>query len=149
MGVEEFGQHDVNRRRAGIATGGQIAEPAFARDGEVGLGEQVFDHRHEALRGIVTEEVVNFFRGDPAFAHQLDVFVDGNVEQMRQQADVLANGQRPCSLGFRRRRKVEEGGFAIFAQAQLHADRVVAGETFLVYPFELEAQAIATAGRAR
>ena len=47
----------------------------------------------------MAQEMVDLVRIHPAVAHQLSVFVDADVEQVRQQPDILAQRQRAVGLG--------------------------------------------------
>ena len=57
--AQEVGQHDEDRRRAGIAARREVAVPAFARNRQAGARHQVFDHAGELLRRVVAQEVVD------------------------------------------------------------------------------------------
>ena len=89
----------------------------------------------------MAQEMVNLVRIYPAIAHQLGVFVDADVEQVRQQPDILAQRQRAVGLGVGPGRVVQVPALAVGRQAQLHADRIVARERALVHPLELQAHA--------
>ena len=86
--------------------------------------------------------MVNTALGHPAFVGEVGVFVNADVKQVRQQANVLAQRQRTGCLGIAPGGEVQVAFAAICRQAQLHADGVVSGKTALVRPLELEAQAI-------
>ena len=89
-------------------------------------------------------------RVEPALAHQPRVLVDADVEQVRQQPDVLPQRQRARGLGLGPGGEVEVPARAVLGQAQLHAHRVVAREGALVDPLQAQAHAgCAGAGQRR
>lgn len=94
----------------------------------------------------MAQEMADLARIDPAVMHQLGVFVDADIEQVRQQADILAQQQRAGRLGLGPRAIVQmrlpAGGLS-----QLHAHRIVARERALVYPFEAQPHAVGGAGQ--
>ena len=80
--------------------------------------------------------------GHPALVGQGCIFVNADIEQMRQQANVLAQCQSACGLGIAPGGEVQMTCATIGCQAQLHAHGVVAGKAALVRPLELEAQSV-------
>ena len=102
---------------------------------------QPIHNRDEFFRRVMAEEVADFFGLQPALIDQLDVFVDADIKQMRQQADVLAQGQGAIRFGGAPGWVVEMPALAIGAQPQLHTNGIVARERALVHPFQANAQA--------
>ena len=66
----------------------------------------------------------------------IDFTLSPELEQMRQQPDVLPERKRARRLGLGPRSEVEMSLFPVFGQAELHTDRVVAGEGALVHPLQ-------------
>ena len=66
----QFLEHDVDRRRAGVALGGEVGEPALPRNREAALGEAVIEALAEPVRGEVRQQPVDArrarCRGAPA-----------------------------------------------------------------------------------
>jgi hypothetical protein len=139
--MKEFGQHDQDRRSPRVATPREVAPPTLARNRQVGLVHQVLDHRDEFFRRVVAQEVIDPLRIDPAIAHESRVFVDADVEQVRQQADVLPQRQRAGRFGLGPRTEIEMTARTVLGQAELHADGIVPRERALVHPFQLQTEA--------
>ena len=69
------------------------------------LRHQLFDHAGELLRGVVAQEVVDLLGCEHAVTNELDVLVNAEIEQMRQQANVLSQQEGAVGFGFRRARR--------------------------------------------
>ncbi|MNX67037.1 hypothetical protein D3C86_981440 [compost metagenome] len=90
----------------------------------------------------MAQEMVDLVRIQPAVAHQLGVLVNADVEQMRQQADILAQRQRAIGLGLVPGRVIQMALLAVSGQAQLHAHGVVTRERALMHPFQFQPNAL-------
>ncbi|MPM71676.1 hypothetical protein SDC9_118646 [bioreactor metagenome] len=140
--MQKLRQHDEDGGRTRVAAPCQIAPPALARNAELGLVQQLVDNRDEALRRVVAEKVVYAAFGNPALVGKGCIFVNADIEQVRQQANVLAQCQSACGLGITPGGEVQMACATIGRQAQLHAHGIVAGKAALVRPLELEAQSV-------
>jgi hypothetical protein len=139
--AQEFGQHHQDRGRPCIAAPRQVAPPALACDHQAGFVHQVLDHRNEFFRRVVAQEMVDARGIEPPLLHQPRVFMDADVEQVRQQPDVLPQRERAGRLGLAPGGEVEMAALPVFGEAELHAHRVVAREGPLVDPLEAQPHA--------
>ena len=70
------------------------------------LRHQLLDHAGKFLRRVVAQEVIDLLGCEqPPCTNELDVLVNAELEQMRQQADVLSQQERAVGFGFRQRRR--------------------------------------------
>jgi hypothetical protein len=97
--AQEIVEHREDRRRTEIAAETQVAVPALLRDIQLRQFQALAHDGCEALGGVMTQEMIDLRRIDRAGLRQLDVFVRGDVEQLRQQADVLAQQHRAGRVG--------------------------------------------------
>ena len=85
----------------------------FSGDRQTGLIQQVLDHGNEFFRGVVAQKVADAGGVDPLVPYQLDVFVNADIEQVRQQPDVLAQGEGAIGFGIGPGRIVKMATLAI------------------------------------
>jgi hypothetical protein len=133
-------EHDEDARRAGVALGGQVGEPARLGNRQAGRLEQLVDLGAEMLGAVMAQQMVDPSRVDQPAEREARELCDPELDQAGQCPSVLAQAQHASGLRTGDGRLVEPGPTGArrprLPRARVHARRVLVRVRGEVHPVD-------------